>query len=230
MNSILFSLTVILLSTTTLAADRQITVQGNCLRSVQPDRGSIDFYAEAIDKDTQKALSQATKTFEAARDVVKKMNLKNVELSTLENSLQEDRSWENNKSVFKGYRARIGLRVYTSQIEKLSEVLSAVSKQGIKNFGSLQTDLSPAKMKDEQEACLEIAIQNAKAKAEKMAKAAGAKVGKIITLQEGINAAPAQPRTMMAFSAKAEMADGVAPVDTKSETITGHVTATYSLD
>lgn len=224
-------LTLLAFSFTAHAADRSITVQGNCLRSSQPDRGSVEFYSEAINMDTQKALATANKNFEAARDAVKKLNLKDMELSTVENSLQEERSWENNKSIMKGFKARIGLRVYTSQIERLSEVFSVVSKQGIKNFGSLQVDLSPAKLKAEQEACLETAIQNAKVKADKMAKAAGAKVGKVLTLQEGSAASPG-PRPV--HFAKSMMADGAAemaaPIDTKAETISSSVTATYSLD
>lgn len=215
------------------AADqRQVTVQGTCLKNTLPDRGSIEFFSESVNNDAQKAIATATKSYEAARESVKKMNLKNLELSTIENSLQEDRTWENNKSVFKGYRARLGLRVYTSQIERLSEVLQTVSKQGIKNFGSLQSDLSPQKLQQEQEACLEIAIQNAKSKADKMAKAAGAKVGRVIFLQEGATSSGPVPRPMMMAKTMsfAGSEDAAATVDTKAETLSMSVTVSYSLD
>lgn len=211
---------------------RQITVQGNCLKSVQPDRGSVDFYSESINMDSQKAVAAATKAYENARDAVKKLNLKNLELSTLENSLNEERPWENNKSVFKGYRSRIGLRVYTSDIARLSEVTGAVAKQGIKNFGSFQTDMSPQKLKEEQESCLEIAIQNAKSKADKMAKAAGAKVGKVLALHEGASSGGQPPPRM--YMMKNEMmggaADTAATIDTKAESLSMSVTASYYLE
>lgn len=214
------------------AADaRQVTVQGTCLKNTLPDRGSVEFFSEAVHTDAQKAIATATKAYEAARDSVKKLNLKNLELSTVENSLQEERTWENNKSIFKGYRSRLGLRVYTSQIERLGEVLQTVSKQGIKSFGSLQSDLSPQKLQEEQESCLEIAIQNAKAKADKMAKAAGARVGKVLGLVEGASASAPPQRPMM--MAKAMAFDGTAEaatVDTKAETLSMNVTVTYSLE
>lgn len=213
------------------AADRQVTVQGTCLKNTLPDRGSVEFYSESVNMDAEKAIGAATKTYESAREAVKKMNLKNMELSTVENSIQEERTWENNKSTFKGYRSRLGLRVYTSQIERLGEVLQTVSKQGIKNFGSLQSDLSPQKLQTEQESCLEIAIQNAKSKADKMAKAAGARVGKVLALEEGATVGGPTPRPMM--MSKAMNFDGgtaAATVDTKAETLTMNVTVTYSLE
>lgn len=215
------------------AADaRQVTVQGTCLKNTLPDRGSIEFFSEAVHTDAQKAIATATKAYEAARESVKKMNLKNLELSTIENSLQEERTWENNKSIFKGYRSRLGLRVYTSQIERLSEVLQTVSKQGVKNFGSLQSDLSPQKLQEEQEACLEIAIQNAKAKADKMAKAAGARVGKVLELVEGASSGVPPQRPMMLAKAMAfgGTASDAASVDTKAETLSMSVTVSYSLE
>lgn len=219
------------------SSERQIAVQGQCLKFVQLDRGSIDFYSESLNSNAQKALQEATKVFESARDSVKKMNLKDLELSTLENSVQEERVWENNKNVFKGYRARIGLKVYTSQLDRLGEVLATVSKSGIKTMGSLQTDISPLKLKDEQEACLALAIESARSKATKMAKAAGAKVGKVLTIQEEvIGSGIPGPRPIgfasKAMSGVAEMAS-TAPnmtIDTKSEALTVYVRVSYSLE
>lgn len=231
MRSFLFFALTLSLFSIAQADDRSVTVLGNCLKSVFPDRGSVEFFSESVNMDSQKAVAAATKTFENARDAVKKLNLKNLELSTVENSLNEERPWENNKSVFKGYRSRIGLKVYTSEIARLSEVTGAAGKQGIKNFGNFQSDLSPAKQKEEQESCLEIAIQNAKAKADRMAKAAGAKVGKVISLQEGAQMSSSPSPRM--YMAKTEMAGGAAQdatIDTKAEPISMNVTVTYSLE
>lgn len=222
----------LLLSVSTLAhaVDRQVVVVGNCLKSVLPNRGSVDFYAESLNKDASKALADATKTFEAARDAVKKMNLKDLELSTLENSVFEENAWENNKTVFKGYKGRIGLRVYTSEIAKLGEVVTKVSKSGIKNIGSLQTDLSPAKLKEEQESCLAVAVENAKSKAEKMAKAAQSKIGKVVLIQEDFAEVPqARPYMMKSAMAGARNEMDSATIDTKAESLSMNVKVTFEL-
>ncbi|MES2767854.1 MAG: SIMPL domain-containing protein [Bdellovibrionota bacterium] len=225
----LFFIFLLLDATSTYAVDRHVVVMGNCLKMVTPDRGSVEFYAESLNNDSDKALKDATKTFENARDQVKKLNLKNLELSTLENSVQPENTWENNKTVFKGYRARIGLRVYTSDLGRLSEVTSKVSKSGIKNIGGLQTDISPAKLKEEQESCLAIAIENAKSKAEKMAKAASAKIGKVISIEEGGSEGAPPPRPMYAKGAMRTEAD-IATIDTKDETISTNVRVSFELN
>ena len=222
--------TLILSSSFSYAADRQVVVSGNCLKAVLPDRGSVDFYSEATNKEAPKALSEATKAYESARDAVKKMNLKDLELSTLENSVREEHSWENNKNVFKGYKARIGLRVYTSEISKLGEVVTKVSKSGIKNIGSFNTDISPAKLKEEQESCLAIAVENAKSKAEKLAKAAGSKVGKAIMIQEEFSEVPqARPYMMKSMNVRME-SDASATIDTKAENLSTNVKVSFELN
>lgn len=230
MKKIIYIILLLSVSIVTHAADRQVIVVGNCLKPVLPNRGSVDFYSESINKDATKALAEATKNFETARNAVKKMNLKDLELSTLENSVQEENSWENNKTVFKGYKGRIGLRVYTSEIHKLGEVVTKVSATGIKNIGSLQTDLSPAKLKEEQESCLAAAVENAKSKAEKMAKAAQSKIGKVILIQEDFAEIP-QPRPYMMKSAMAGRSaeSDSATIDTKAENLSMNVKVTFEL-
>lgn len=213
---------------------RKIVVSGRCLRSAVPDRGSVEFFAEVQNFDAKKALSGATEIYESAREAVKKLNLKNAEFSSLENSLNEVREWENNKNIFKGFRARIGLRVYSTEIERLAEVFTTVSGKGINQFGGLQAELSPEKMKAEQEACLQVAVQNAKSKAEIIAKAAGSRVGKVLEITESSSVVRPSSR-LVPYAAKVAMMDvsteaRPASIDTRAETIQVSVDVLYELE
>lgn len=203
------------------AQERTISVQGHCLRSAQPNRASIEFYAESLNKDAQVALKEAVKSFQAARADVQKLQLKNLELETIENTVREERVWENNKNVFKGYKARVGLKVVTQDIHRIGEVISTVSNKGVKNIGQLVTDMSPAKKKAEQEACLEQAITNAKSKAARMAKAAGARVGKVVSIVESYEQKGFDPRPIMAYAdmSRSAMASTAASPEAMSPSI-----------
>lgn len=233
---IFISLVVFCASWSVMAKERSISVNGHCLISVKPDRGSIDFFAEAKNNNAQKALHEATELFQKARASVQKLNLKGLEFETIENTVMEERVWENNSNVFKGYRARVGLKVFTKEIDKLGEVIQVVSAAGVKNISQLVTDISPAKLKEEQEACLEQAIVNAKSKALKMAKAAGANVGRAILIKEGGEDMGHDPRPMpFARSRMKSMEMGVAdasvaPIDVRNMDVSMNVHVIYLLE
>ncbi len=220
------------------AQERSVSVQGTCLRSAQPNRASITFYAESLNKDAQVALKDAVKNFQAARAEIQKLQLKNLELETVENTVYEEKVWENNKHVFKGYKARVGLKVVTQDISKIGEVIAVVAKKGISNIGQLVTDMSPAKMKAEQEACLEQAIANAKSKANRMAKAAGTKVGKVISIVESYEQRGFEPRPIAyADSSRSAMVSSMAApesaipsIDVRAQDISMSVSVMFALE
>lgn len=228
----LFFLFTVFFASQSMALQSHIAVQGQCLRSIKPDRGSVSFYAESLNDEAGKALKDATALFQKARTAVKDLQLKNVELQTIEQSVNERRVWEDNKNVFKGYNARLGLKVRTTEIKRLGEVIAKVSQVGVKNMGSLMMEVSPMKLKTEQEACLEEAIKNAKSKAQKMARAAGAKVGSVISIREEIqNSNPSQPRPFSApnIQAKVMSSESAASVDVGSEDLNMNVHVMYEL-
>lgn len=171
---------------------RFVSVNGNCLKSVQPDRGSITVTADVLSQDLQSSARKATESYERLKSAIQKMGLKNLELNTTEYSFQEFREWEKDKNVFKGFRARMGLNVSTSELARLGEVIALAAKEGIREVSGLSTFLSAEKAKAEKEACLEEAVRNARSKAETVARAANAKLGRVLTVSEE-GAPPPQP-------------------------------------
>ena len=236
---------VVSLSTLTLGAQseaqaqergyvRSISVSGQCLRTALPDRGSITVTADNRDKNLQTATKKTTESYEELKKAVQKLGLKNVELQTSEYVVDEIREWEKDKSVFKGYRARMGLQVTTSEFARLGEVIAIASNQSLKEVGSLRTFLSDEKNREERTACLEEAIGHAQIKAAKMAKAAGAKLGRVLQLQEEGASNPQPPTPMYeARMLKSAMNDAMpAPpsVDAANQKISLSIQAVYSLE
>jgi uncharacterized protein YggE len=208
-------------------------VNGSCLRSIQPDRGSITVTSQQQDSDLQKASKRETEGYEKLRQAVQKLKLKDVELRTSEYDLQEIHEWQKNRSVSKGFRARMGLTVITSETTRLGEIIAIASQLGMREVSQLQTFLSPEKQKAERETCLAEAVKNARAKADAIAKAANAKIGRVLHVVEGAQTAnEAQPVYAKMQTAMAEDSARQAPpsVETSTVKISVEVSAAFGLD
>lgn len=164
---------------------------------VTPDRGAITLTIEFQNMDLGKATQEAASSYEKVSAAVKKLDLKNANLQTSEYSVNQVIEWENSKQVNKGFKARMGLRVATSDISKIGEVIAIASKEKVKDVGSLETYMSEEKQLKEEVACLEEASQNARLKAEKLATALQAKLGNVLTVSESGRSMPYWPRPMM---------------------------------
>lgn len=213
---------------------RQVSVSGSCTRMVVPDRASIMVTAEIMDSDPKKAMNRATEIYEKVRSNVLKLKIENKELSTSEVSLNERKEWESNKLVSKGFVARMGLRVESSDAASLGEVSQIAAKAGVKEIGGLNTFISSVKNRAETEACLKDAVKTAEKKAREMAEASGAKLGEVISLTEqssgGIVVAPptyaAKGLMMMDASADRSAAPTIEP---GKQEIQATVSASYYL-
>ncbi len=166
------------------ALERQVTVTGSCSRQVTTDRGSVVLTADVRDDNLKSAIKKASRQYDRALDSIKKLKLENADLQTVEYNVGEVREWEKNKSVFKGYRARVGLSVSTSDIQRLSEVMEIAAREEIRDVGALTSFLSTEKIRKEQDLCLKEAAEHAKVKAENLASSLGAHLGPVVTLNE----------------------------------------------
>jgi uncharacterized protein len=163
---------------------RQVSVSGHCVRTVIPDRGALVLTVDVLEKELKNATRQAAQSYDRLKQSIEKLSLADLNLTTSEYSVREDRQWEKDRAVFKGFRARLGLRVVTSSIDKLGEVISIASREGVQDVGALQTFLSEEKRLKEQMECLKQAAENARAKAERLAGSLGAKVGEVLRVSE----------------------------------------------
>lgn len=187
-------ITTLALSMNASASERKIAVSGQCTRSTTPDRAEIQATASFRNLDMKTAIHEATQAYEKALTAVKKLNLADLEIETSEYNVHDIREWEKNRNVFKGYEARIGLRVSTSSVSQLGQVMSISAENGLKEVGQLRMYLSEAKLNSEKSMCLKIAAEHAQQKAKELASALGAKVGQVDSIQEeGAKVEPIRP-------------------------------------
>lgn len=185
---------------------RSVSVSGVCQRSIVPDKSSLNMVAEATNpRDLKAAVNEAVKIYESAKTQITKLKLKDLELTTSEYSINPQYDWKDNKQVFRGYQARIGLRAETSDIDRMGEVMAIAASANMKDVGAWSLVVSPAKYKQVQQECLAEAALDARSNAEKMSAGLGVKVGPVISLSQNGAVQPPMPMPM-ARMLKADMA------------------------
>lgn len=217
------------LATSAVASvERSISVSGECIRPVSPDRASVVFTAEFIDKDPAKAGKQAASLYENLRKEVIKLSLPDTELTSSEYSVEQIHEYRKNQFVPTGnYRARMGLRVQTSDPNQMGKAIPVATRLQIQDIGNLSLSISPMKLRKEKGACLQDAGQDARAKAEKLAQALSAQIGEVTSIVEG-----SEPRTTPRVFAMAKAVNSNASeptIEAGQQDITLTITATFAL-
>ena len=161
-----------------------VQVQGSCDIKVIPDRGTVTFTAENQNKDQTIAVNLTNKQINQLKDKVLGHKFKDLELKTTNYQVYPVREYEKDKLVEKGMRASLTLEITTSEISKLGELMVDASKIGIRQVGDLTTFLSLEKNREEYSKCLEVAAENARHKAERLAKKLGFKIGDVVSVLE----------------------------------------------
>ncbi len=196
-------LLLIILTPSLFAAETTgVQVQGSCDIKVIPDRGSVSFSAENQSKDQQDAVIKTNKQINSLKERIQKLKLGEIELKTTQYNVFPVREWEKDHYVNKGTKASMTLEVTTSEIQRLGDAMVEASKDRFQNVGSMSTFLSLEKSQSEYLKCLDVASNDARKKAERLAKKLGFEIGDVINVIESpVQASPSPvyaQRTMMA--------------------------------
>ncbi|NQU55526.1 MAG: SIMPL domain-containing protein [Bacteroidetes bacterium] len=98
------------------------------------------------------------------------------------------------RQVFKGYRATIPIRIKTKVDYSKNDLIFEIIKNNFKANFNLNFSLSPKQVEGVKEKLIELAVKDAKEKAQQLAKSADIKLGKISKIQYG------EPQTIRNFT------------------------------
>lgn len=214
-------LAAVSLASTAFAADvvpvRSITVSGMAERSVAPDEAHIDVTLEATNLKLADAKAAHDAKLKKLFAIAEKNGIPQKNLSTQSSSVQPSYSYSDNKRIFNGYRVQTSIDVKIDDIGKVGTLVEQIMASGLEEknqeeYGQLlSTRYGIAKPDELRDALLADAIRNARAKAQHMAAAAEANLGRVYQVSEG-EVPNFQPRPVM-MMARAEAAAGFAAKD-----------------
>lgn len=214
--------------------DRLVTVNGECKVDVIPDRGSLTATIDHLNKEVKISTKKTAEIYIQFKKEVEALGLKNFEMKTTEYQVFEQKDYEKNKQVSKGFRARMGLNVSTEEISRLGEIMNVAAKLGITDVTNLNTFASDSKLKSLETECLKAAALDARKKAETLATTLSAKIKEVVTiLTSDVNLPAPRPYENRIMHKSATMMDaaGSAPtVEPGIEKYSLKIQATFRLD
>lgn len=190
-----------------------ITVTGECFREVLPDRAQLSIGAEIREKERSIASSKATELYSAALKATRALNLSDAAFETIALNVQEWVEYDSHGKVErKGWVAQAMFTVATSDTTRVGEVIQLAEKLGLQNIQGPNVYASPQLRRSTYQGCLEDAVQNARTKADKIAKAAGGSTaGALWSAQESGGLESMQAERDFG-QARAKAAEGGAPI------------------
>jgi uncharacterized protein YggE len=215
MRNLMLTLTAILavtLQAQTIDTRRTVSSQGVAEARMKPDRASITLGVEtegknasAVKRDNDDAMRQI---FAALAEA----GVKPTDIQTSNLTLQPVHNWRpEGKREFLKYQMRNTIHVTVRDIAKLDDILDKAVGVGGNMVESIDFEVSTANaIRDSLRAA---AAVNAKTKAQQMAEAVGARVGKLLTINE---ASEDTPRPFMMKSARMMAADDAESAPTVS--------------
>lgn len=159
-----------------------ITINGEGMVTAIPDIAEISFGITKEDADVAKAQQQVNENMNSFIDELKKMSVEAEDITTTGYRINPVYDYNNGKQVLRGYRVEQNIEVKIRNLDKIGDTLNLAVAQGLNQVSGLEFTIDdPESLKQE---AREIALENAKEKAESLADIADVKLGKIVTFSE----------------------------------------------
>ena len=229
-SSVVIATSLFLISPATLhASDHSkstIAMQGQASIAAAPDRAEINIGVRSKAPTARDALNLNNVNMKSVFATLKASGVKDKHIGTSNFSVQPDyeRYRDGRAPKIRGYSVTNSVRIHLEDIEKLGQILDKVVSSGSNQINGIRFFVSNAdELKDE---ARKLAIKNAQRKANIYTSAAGVKLGKIISIAEGVHGGP-QPRPM----AKALRAEASSvPIARGEQQLVVNVSVVWALD
>jgi len=173
----------------------------------EPDQATLNISIEAKEPDLITAKKVADDKYRKVLEVIKKAGIADKHIKATRINAQPEYEWRNNSRIYKGERVSRSLAVTIEDLDLVSKLMQDVIEGGVSRIDGMQTGFKDPKAL--QELALAAAADDAKHKAEFLAKRLGRNLGDAYSITEhNVNAARPVHRGMamsadMAVSARA---------------------------
>lgn len=205
-----------------------ITLSGEGRAIGVPDVASVNFSVVTEKMTAKETMAENANKMNEVINFVKESGVDEKDVKTQAYFLSPRYDWVEGERVFKGYQLTSTLTVKIRDLEKISDIIDGVVLRGANQVGDIQFVIDDSdKLKEE---ARNKAIENAKVKAESVAKATGLKIGKILSFTEGTAPEATIPIPYSLEEAKGLGAGTPAPeIEKGSQEITVSVFLTFEL-
>jgi len=202
------------------------TVAGEGKVTVVPDTGIVNLGITASKSTVKAAQTEANTVINTISAKLKELGIENKDIRTSQYNIYPQYDYRGSINRITGYQVNISLTVTVRDIDKINSVVDTATALGANSVGGIQLTVDEDRQKELLQEARKKAVDDAKAKAESLASAAGITLGRIINVQESSGS---YPRPMMAYDSKVmpSGAGGGTEIEVGSADITASVTLFY---
>ncbi len=167
---------------------RTITVSGTGKVYVTPDKATVNLAVITRNIDIKTAQEENAATMTRVLAAISAMGISSEEIQTYDYGITQETYWKNDERVYGKYNVTNRIKVNVPDVEKASGIIDVAIKNGATGIDSLSFSYE-----DEAKAvkrARELAIENAKAIAQESVATAGAKLGKVLVMEERLGGRP----------------------------------------
>ena len=207
------------------AQETGITVSGEGIISVKPDQARVTLGVEISNPSAKQAQQGAAAAMDAVTRDLLGRGIEQKDIQTVRFDLSPEYDYSTRTAVLRGYRVTNMVAVTVRDITKLGDLLDGVVSQGATRIYGIGFSVSDPAAAGEQGR--EQAMNNARTKAEQLARLAGVTLGRPIRITETVSAPPMPVDLAPRMAAPAA---GVAtPISPGTQDVTTMVQVTYAI-
>jgi uncharacterized protein YggE len=195
---------------------------------IEPDRAMVSIGVETEGLDVAKLKAANDQRVKAIVDGVKKLGIDAKDIQTSRLTIEPVYNYQDGRQELLRYKLR---NVVTIRVKDLSKVEGVVNA-GVSGGSNLLNGLYFESSKEDavRDSLRIAATKNARQRAAEMAQAAGASLGKVVSIQENVAYRPQYGAMMMKSQALMEGADPGTPVSAGELTIRATVNAVFEME
>ena len=190
-----------------------IVTRGTGIIKRAPNQAFVGIASETRASSPAEAQRLAAEAMTSVQSALAKVGLPAGAIKTSGYSLEPDMEYTNGRGRVRGYIARNQIEVQVDDLTKLGAVIDAAGTSGATSMSGLRFDLKE-RAAVEREA-LQLAVEDAMARARAIAAGAKATLGPILRIQEGTEFRPPVPVMAMRSVADAAQATPIAAGETE---------------
>lgn len=205
---------------------RTVSVTGDGSAKGRPDTAHITTGVVSDGETARAALDANSTGMSAMIDKIKALGIAAKDIQTVNFAVHPryTRAKEGEPQKISGYRVVNTVRVTVKDIDGLGKILDAVVAQGSNEIGGVAFSIEDSeKLSDD---ARREAMDDARRKASLLAEAAGAKLGKVLTISEEMP----HPMPRQAFARAAVAAEAAPPIEAGEQSLSVRVNVTWELE
>ena len=209
----------------TFAERRSITVTGEGEASGAPDQAEVSAGVQILADTVIEATRENQSIIEKIMEALDEQDIPPEKIQTSNYSIWAEQDYqEPRQNRISGYRVSNVVNVKIDDIDKIGDVLAAVTNAGANSIHGIQFGVEDTKALEQQ--AREAAMADARARAEALARLAGVELGEVLSISTSYSGGP--PRPMMSRSY--DMAEAAAPsISPGQQSLSVQIHATFAI-